>query len=76
MNREEMNWLLETIKEPEHGQAFVLAQLECGRISPQVMADIAQERGWAHRTGNLFLPAATCPSAEYATTGLAMATAC
>jgi hypothetical protein len=41
MNKEELNWLLETIKDTETAERFVLAQYEHGRISPEVMADVA-----------------------------------
>ncbi len=33
MNREEVNWLLQTIKDAKNAERFVLAQYECGRIS-------------------------------------------
>jgi len=44
MNREELNWLLETIKDDATAERFVLAQYERGRISFQLMADIARKR--------------------------------
>ena len=46
MNREELNWLLQTIKDAATAERFLLAQYERGRISLEVMADVAQERGW------------------------------
>ena len=46
MNREELNWLLETIQDAETAERFVLAQHERGRISSQMMANVARERGW------------------------------
>jgi hypothetical protein len=45
VNREELNWLLQTIKDAGTLQRFVLAQYERGRISFQMMADVARERG-------------------------------
>ena len=42
MNREELNWLLQTIKDAETAERFVLAQYERGRISLQVMADVSE----------------------------------
>ncbi len=75
MNREEVNWLLQTIKDAENAERFVLAQYERGRISFQVMADVARERGWINRTANQFLTTATRHSTEYATTELRIAIA-
>jgi hypothetical protein len=75
MNREEVNWLLQTIKDAENAERFVLAQYERGRISLQVMTDVAQERGLINRTANQFLTTATHRSNEYATTGLTLAIA-
>jgi hypothetical protein len=49
MNREELNWLLQTIKDAANAERFVLAQYERGRISFQLMTDIARERGWVNR---------------------------
>jgi hypothetical protein len=46
MNREELNWLLQTIKDDVIAKRFVLAQYEHGRISLKVMADVGRERGW------------------------------
>jgi len=46
VNREELNWLLQTIKDAQTAERCVLAQYERGRISLQVMADVARERGW------------------------------
>jgi hypothetical protein len=74
MNREDMNWLLETINDPENAKRFVLAQYECGKISLQVMTDVAQER-WGKHTANQFTTAAPQHSAAYATTGLTIAVA-
>ena len=73
MNREELNWLLETIQDAETAERFVLAQYERGRISPQAMADVARERGWISHPANQFLSMATRHSTEYATTELPIA---
>ena len=75
MNREEMNWLLQTIKEAQNAERFVSAQYERGRISFQVMTDVAREQGWIKRAVNQFLTTATCHSTEYATTELSIAVA-
>jgi len=42
VNREELNWLLQTIKDAETAERFVLAQYERGRISFQMMADVSE----------------------------------
>jgi hypothetical protein len=44
MNREEVNWLLQTIKDPENVKRFLLAQYQRGRISLQLMDDMTPER--------------------------------
>ena len=44
MNKEELNWLLETIQDARTAERFVSAQYERGRVSSQVMADVARER--------------------------------
>jgi len=75
VNREELNWLLQTIKDAKTAELFVLAQYERGRISFQMMADVARERGWINRTANQFLTTATPHSTEYATTELPIAIA-
>jgi len=75
VNREELNWLLQTIKDAERAKRFVLAQYERGRIFFQMMADVARERGWINRTANQFLTTATPHSTEYATTELPIAIA-
>ena len=67
MNKEELNWMLETIKGTETAERFVWAQYEHGRISSAVMADVARERGWINRNVNQFLTTATRYSTEYAT---------
>ncbi len=76
MNREEVNWLLQTIKGAENAERFALAQHECGRISFQLMADVAREQGWINRSANRFLTTAALHSAEYATSELPIAVAC
>jgi len=73
VNREEVNWFLQTIKDAETAERFVLAQYERGRISFQMMADVARERGWINRTANQFLTMATRHSTEYATPELSIA---
>ena len=75
MNREELNWLLQTIKDAETAKRFVLAQYERGRIFFQMMADVARERGWINRTAKQFLTTATRHPTEYATTELLIAIA-
>jgi hypothetical protein len=42
VNKEELNWLLQTIKDAGNRERFVLAQYERGRISFQVMADVIE----------------------------------
>jgi hypothetical protein len=73
MNREELNWLLQTIDDARNAQRFVLAQYRRGRISIQVMADIARQRGWINRSANRF---STRQSPNYAATELPFAIAC
>ena len=43
MNKEEVNWLLQTITDPENAKRFLLAQYQRGRISVQLMNDVAPE---------------------------------
>jgi hypothetical protein len=45
VNRSELNWLLQTIKSAEMAERFLLAQYERGRISLEVMVDVARELG-------------------------------
>jgi len=54
MNKKEMNWLLQTIKDPATAERFVFAQYRRGRISFQLMAELARKRGWVGRTTNQF----------------------
>jgi hypothetical protein len=72
MNREELDWLLETIKDAETAERFVLAQYQRGRISFQMMTDVAQEWSWINFTTNQFMTA-THSSDVYATTELPVA---
>jgi len=75
MNKEELNWLLQTIKDTKTAQLFVLAQHEHGRISSQVMADVGRERGWTYRNANEFLTTTTGNSSQYGTPELTIAIA-
>ena len=75
MNREELNWLLQTVEDAESAERFVLAQYERGRISLQVMADVARERGWINRNANQFATTAMRHLTAYATTELPIAIA-
>jgi len=65
VNREELNWLLQTIKDDATAERFVQAQYKRGRISFQLMADVVRERGWINRTVNQF--AITTKRCDYAT---------
>jgi hypothetical protein len=58
VNSEELNWLLQTIRDAETAERFAFAQYEHGRISPQVMTHVARERGWVNLTTNRFFAAA------------------
>ena len=50
MNREELNWLLQTIDDAESAERFVLAQYDRGRISFQMMTDVTErERATKNR---------------------------
>ena len=46
MNADEMNWLLQTIEEPDTAKRFVQAQYELGRIPYQLVVDLARQRDW------------------------------
>ena len=72
MNKKELNWLLQTIKDAETAERFALAQYQRGRISFQMMTDVAQEWSWINFTANQFMTA-TRNSDEYATTDLTVA---
>ena len=67
MNREELYWLLQTIQDTETATRFVLAQYKRGRISFQLMADIARKRGWINRTANQFAITTARYLTQYAT---------
>lgn len=75
MNREEVNWLLQTIKDAKNAERFVLAQYERGRISAQVIAEVARERGWINQRMNRFLTMATRRLTECVTTEMPTALA-
>jgi hypothetical protein len=47
MNADEMNWLLQTIQDPETAKHFVLAQYERGRISYELTMQLARQHGWS-----------------------------
>jgi len=47
MNSDEVNWLLQTIEDPENAERFVQAQYQRGRIPYHVMASLARDRNWA-----------------------------
>ena len=46
MSSDEVNWLLQTIKDPENARRFVQAQYQRGRIPYHVMASLARDRNW------------------------------
>ena len=46
MNTDEVNWLLQTIEDPENAKRFVQAQYQRGRIPYHVMASLARDRNW------------------------------
>jgi hypothetical protein len=75
MNREEVNWLLQTIKEPGDAKRFLLAQYERGRISLQLMTDVAPEQDRTDRTTSPFLTTATARPTEHSLMALVLATA-
>ena len=54
MNKKELNWLLQTIKDPATAERFVFAQYRRGRISFQLMAELARKRGWIGRATKQF----------------------
>jgi hypothetical protein len=75
MSQSDIRWLLQTIEDPENAVRFVLAQYERGRISFQMMIDVARERGWINRSAKQLLTKATGHSTEYATTESSIAIA-
>jgi hypothetical protein len=62
VNRGELNWLLQTIRDAEAAERFVFAQYEHGRIPPRVAARVARQRGWINRATNQFFAAAALHS--------------
>ena len=72
MNREELDWLLQTIKDAETAGRFVLAQYQRGRISFQMMTDVVQEWAYVNFSTTQFMTA-TRNSDEYAITDLPVA---
>jgi hypothetical protein len=70
VNREELNWLLQSIKGAATAKRFVLAQYEHGRISLEVLADVAHERGWINRAATQFFTTRTCDSNDCASSEL------
>ena len=75
MNKEELNWLLQTIKDAKTAELCVLAQYDRGRISSQVMAEVGRERGWIYRNANESLTTTTGKPSEYGTPELTIAIA-
>jgi hypothetical protein len=75
MNREEVNWLLQTIKNPGDAKRFLLAQYERGRISLQLMAEVTPERDCINHTRAPVLTTATEHPAEHLAMALVFATA-
>jgi hypothetical protein len=68
MTAEELNWLLQTINDAANAERFLLAQYEHGRISFQLLADLARKRGWVRRAANQFAITMTGDSNEYTAT--------
>ena len=64
MNTDDLRWLLQTIKDPEAAERFVLAQYERGRIADHVMSEIARDRRWTGRAAIHVLTAGTGRSTE------------
>ena len=75
MNKEELNWLLQTIKDAETAELFVLAQYERRRISSQVMAYAGAAWSWINRNANQVLTVTTRHSTEYSAMELPIAIA-
>jgi len=73
VNREELNWLLQTIKDAETSKRCVLARYERGRISFQRMAAVVREQGWIKRAAKRFFNVLTSDSNHYASSELPMA---
>jgi hypothetical protein len=75
MNREEVNWLLQTIKDPENTKRFLLAQYQRGRISLQLLNDVAPERDGINPATNPLSTPATVLWAEHPAMALVFANA-
>jgi hypothetical protein len=75
MNREEVNWLLQTIKDPGDAKRFLLAQYERGRISLQLMNDVTPEGNCVNRTTTPLSTTATERWTEHSAMALVFATA-
>ncbi|HEV7513835.1 MAG TPA: hypothetical protein VGO27_19220 [Candidatus Acidoferrum sp.] len=73
MNREQLNWLLQTIKVSTTAEHFVEAQYESGRISFQAMTDVVRERFLISRNLNQFFSMLICDLIQYASTKLPIA---
>jgi hypothetical protein len=73
VNREELNWLLETINDTETAERFVLAQYQRGRISFQMMSDVARDWGWINSAADQWMTLATRHSNKYTTMELTVA---
>jgi hypothetical protein len=56
VNREDMNWLLQTIKDQD-AQRFLLAQYQCGRISLQLLNEVSPEGDFINPATNSLSPA-------------------
>jgi hypothetical protein len=75
MTAEELNWLLQTIEDTADAERFVLAQYERGRISFQLMTDVARKRDWVNRAANQFAITMTHSWTEYTKTEFPIAIA-
>jgi hypothetical protein len=65
MTAEELSWLLQTIQDTADAERFLLAQYKRGRISFQLMADVARKRDWVNLTANQFAIMMTRSLTEY-----------
>ena len=75
MSRKELNWLLQTIKDAEIAERFVMARYERRRISLPVKADVTREWGSIKHNPHPFFSAAIRHSNKYAKTELLVAIA-
>jgi len=75
MNKDQVNWLLQSIQDPENARRFLLAQYQRGRISLQLMNDVAPEQDCINRTTTPRLATATERSTGYSAMALLLATA-